>query len=38
MSYLGKGLNQNSLTQPNNNEFEDGDRNQAPGSVAKSAY
>ena len=25
MSYLGKGLNQNSLTQPNNNEFEDGD-------------
>lgn len=38
MSYLGKSFNQNSLTQPNNNDYEDGELDRNHGSVAKSAY
>lgn len=39
MSNLGKNFNQNSLTQPNNNDYEEGEleRNHG-GSVAKSSY
>ena len=39
MSYLGKNFNQNSLTQPNNNDYDEGELDRNPASsVAKSAY